>query len=259
MATPSRVDEHARDLRAGDRGPVDREGAGKDEHRERALEDSDVDGRGRMGGDVVERIEGREAERAHGRDEHQALADDRPVASDLRMGEHREQAERAQPAQGDQRHGRDLADRQAPEDRVGAPAERGQREQEIRPPTRDGGRGLRGHASRQTVVLSGRAGRSPTRQRTRRSAGVTSTGGGEGVSNAVLIGDLVGGELVGSNPDGSNCIDLAGFLLVGYPPVSSRQQALHVTFTLRRAATRIRAISARDMSRKERAHHAQEN
>ena len=34
---------------------------------------------------------------------------------------------------------------------------------------------------------------------------------------------------------------------------------LHVTFTLRGAATRIRVISARDMSRKERAHYAQES
>jgi uncharacterized DUF497 family protein len=33
---------------------------------------------------------------------------------------------------------------------------------------------------------------------------------------------------------------------------------LHVTFTLRSAATRIRVISARDMSRKERARYAQE-
>ena len=34
---------------------------------------------------------------------------------------------------------------------------------------------------------------------------------------------------------------------------------LHVTFTLRCAATRIRVISARDMSRKERARYAQES
>ena len=34
---------------------------------------------------------------------------------------------------------------------------------------------------------------------------------------------------------------------------------LHVTFTLRAAATRIRVISARDMSRKERARYAQES
>jgi uncharacterized DUF497 family protein len=34
---------------------------------------------------------------------------------------------------------------------------------------------------------------------------------------------------------------------------------LHVTFTLRGAGTRIRVISARDMSRKERARYAQEN
>jgi uncharacterized DUF497 family protein len=34
---------------------------------------------------------------------------------------------------------------------------------------------------------------------------------------------------------------------------------LHVTFTLRSAATRIRVISARGMSRKERARYAQEN
>jgi uncharacterized protein len=34
---------------------------------------------------------------------------------------------------------------------------------------------------------------------------------------------------------------------------------LHVTFTLRSAATRIRVISARDMSRKERARYAQGN
>ena len=34
---------------------------------------------------------------------------------------------------------------------------------------------------------------------------------------------------------------------------------LHVTFTLRGAATRIRVISARGMSRKERARYAQEN
>jgi uncharacterized DUF497 family protein len=33
---------------------------------------------------------------------------------------------------------------------------------------------------------------------------------------------------------------------------------LHITFTLRQTATRIRVISARDMSRKERARHAQE-
>ena len=34
---------------------------------------------------------------------------------------------------------------------------------------------------------------------------------------------------------------------------------LHVTFTLRGAATRIRVISARDMSRKERTYYAQES
>ena len=34
---------------------------------------------------------------------------------------------------------------------------------------------------------------------------------------------------------------------------------LHVTFTLRAAATRIRVISARDMSRKQRARYAQES
>jgi uncharacterized protein len=34
---------------------------------------------------------------------------------------------------------------------------------------------------------------------------------------------------------------------------------LHVTFTLRAAATRIRVISARDLSRKERARYAQES
>jgi uncharacterized protein len=34
---------------------------------------------------------------------------------------------------------------------------------------------------------------------------------------------------------------------------------LHVTFTLRQTATRIRVISARDMSRKERARYAQES
>ena len=34
---------------------------------------------------------------------------------------------------------------------------------------------------------------------------------------------------------------------------------LHVTFTLRGAATLIRVISARDMSRKERGHHAQKS
>jgi uncharacterized DUF497 family protein len=34
---------------------------------------------------------------------------------------------------------------------------------------------------------------------------------------------------------------------------------LHVTFTLRGAASRIRVISARDMSRKERARYAQES
>jgi len=34
---------------------------------------------------------------------------------------------------------------------------------------------------------------------------------------------------------------------------------LHVTFTLRAAATRLRVISARDMSRKERARYAQES
>ena len=34
---------------------------------------------------------------------------------------------------------------------------------------------------------------------------------------------------------------------------------LHITFTLRGAATRIRVISARNMSRKERARHAQES
>jgi uncharacterized protein len=37
------------------------------------------------------------------------------------------------------------------------------------------------------------------------------------------------------------------------------RRPLHVTFTLRGAGTRIRVISARDMSRKERARYAQEN
>ena len=39
---------------------------------------------------------------------------------------------------------------------------------------------------------------------------------------------------------------------------SDDERRLLVTFTLRRAATRIRVISARDMSRKERARYAQE-
>lgn len=40
---------------------------------------------------------------------------------------------------------------------------------------------------------------------------------------------------------------------------SDADRLLHVTFTLRSAATRVRVISARDMSRKERARYAQEN
>ena len=39
---------------------------------------------------------------------------------------------------------------------------------------------------------------------------------------------------------------------------TDEDRLLHVTFTLRGAATRIRVISARDMSRKERARYAQE-
>ena len=41
--------------------------------------------------------------------------------------------------------------------------------------------------------------------------------------------------------------------------LTDQGRPLHVTFTLRSAATRIRAISARDMSRKERARYAQES
>ena len=41
--------------------------------------------------------------------------------------------------------------------------------------------------------------------------------------------------------------------------LSDEDRLLHVTFTLRAAATRIRVISARDMSRKERARYAQAN
>ena len=40
---------------------------------------------------------------------------------------------------------------------------------------------------------------------------------------------------------------------------TDEDRLLHVTFTLRGAATLIRVISARDMSRKERAHYAQES
>ena len=39
---------------------------------------------------------------------------------------------------------------------------------------------------------------------------------------------------------------------------TDEDRLLHVTFTLRVSATRIRVISARDMSRKERAHYARE-
>ena len=40
---------------------------------------------------------------------------------------------------------------------------------------------------------------------------------------------------------------------------TEQERLLHVTFTLRGAATRIRVISARVMSRKERARYAQES
>jgi uncharacterized DUF497 family protein len=40
---------------------------------------------------------------------------------------------------------------------------------------------------------------------------------------------------------------------------TDQDRRLHITFTLRGAATRIRVISARDMSRKERARYAQES
>jgi uncharacterized DUF497 family protein len=40
---------------------------------------------------------------------------------------------------------------------------------------------------------------------------------------------------------------------------TDQRRLLHITFTLRRVATRIRVISGRDMSRKERARYAQES
>jgi uncharacterized protein len=40
---------------------------------------------------------------------------------------------------------------------------------------------------------------------------------------------------------------------------TDQDRRLHITFTLRSAASRIRVISARDMSRKERARYAQES
>ena len=40
---------------------------------------------------------------------------------------------------------------------------------------------------------------------------------------------------------------------------TDQSRMLHISFTLRAAATRIRVISARDMSRKERARYAQES
>jgi hypothetical protein len=113
-----------------------------------------------MGGDVEQRVEHGEADRAHRGHKEQALAHDRPVAPDLSVGEHHQQAERAQPAQADQRHGRDLADREPPEHRVGPPTQRGQRQQHIRPPAGRRLRRLRRHTSRQTALPGGHGRRS---------------------------------------------------------------------------------------------------
>jgi uncharacterized DUF497 family protein len=56
--------------------------------------------------------------------------------------------------------------------------------------------------------------------------------------------------------DPRHCAHEPRFLALGRADEGRR---LHITFTLRGAATRIRVISARNMSRKERARHAQES
>ena len=139
--------QHARRLQPADRRPIGGEGADQHEHRGRALDDAEVHRRGPMGGDVEHRVEDREADRAHDRDEEQARAHRRPVAPYLGVGEHDEQAERAEPAQADQRHGRNLADGEPPQDGVAGPAQCGEREQKIRPPARPSVRRPRCHAS----------------------------------------------------------------------------------------------------------------
>ncbi len=99
---------------------------------------TDVHRRGGMGGDVENRVEGGESQRAHGRQVGNVIAQRLPVAADVPVGEDQHQQHRTEPAQGHQEHGRDLADGETAEYRVGAPAERGQRQQYVSPSARLG-------------------------------------------------------------------------------------------------------------------------
>ncbi len=94
-----------------------------------------------MSGDVEQGVEAGETQGAHRRHEQKARTQGLPVAAKMPARENGEQRNDPQPAQADQRHGRYFTDGKAPEDRVGAPAQRGRSEQDVCPAAARG-RGL---------------------------------------------------------------------------------------------------------------------
>ena len=104
------------------------------EHHEdvdRHLVERVVDARGEVGGDVDEDVEGREADGAVEQVEPPVLPQRRPVAAQRADGERQDREERADPAQGDQRVGVDVADRGLAGDDVAAPEQGRQRQDEV--------------------------------------------------------------------------------------------------------------------------------
>jgi hypothetical protein len=143
-------DQHADDrhgdaerLQAADRRAEGQESADEHEDRDSALENADIDRRGRIRRDIHQRVEGGEAEGAEQRHLEPVRLERRPVLAQALPEHVGHERTHEDPAQRSQRHRRDLADGEPAGDGVAGPEQRGQREQQVGvgpEPLRDGGR-----------------------------------------------------------------------------------------------------------------------
>ena len=102
------------------------------EHRNRALQDAQVDGAGVVGGDIEHHVEGGEAERGHQHDGADLGPDRGPVPPHLGAVDRPQHGNHQHPAQRGQHQRGDLIHRQPARDRIAGPEQRRQRQQQRR-------------------------------------------------------------------------------------------------------------------------------
>lgn len=119
-------------LVAGDAGPEDQEIEDEDDQRHRGLLDGDVDGRREIQRRIERGVEHREPAGAKQKERGEARADGRPVRLEMLHREGRHEERREGPADECQEHRRDMARRKLSGDRVAAPKQHREREQNIR-------------------------------------------------------------------------------------------------------------------------------